>query len=212
MALMNNQPMGFYPMETLKQDARRFGVPFLNPCVNVSRVVCTPEDGSVRLGLELIKDVGVESAKLVVKERERHGPYATAGDLVRRTGLKPQAVLSLAMAGAFDGIAPNRREALWEAGLHTRPSRNGQAALPASVQDGVPPAAGFHGAGEDDGRVPGDQRISQGAPDGVRQAPVSVPMCSPRWTSTGAGTTNWSRWPDGPWRGSTRAGGTARSS
>ena len=31
-ALMNNQPMGFYPMETLKQDARRFGVPFLNPC------------------------------------------------------------------------------------------------------------------------------------------------------------------------------------
>ena len=30
-ALMNNQPMGFYPIETLKQDARRFGVPFLNP-------------------------------------------------------------------------------------------------------------------------------------------------------------------------------------
>ena len=29
--LMNNQPMGFYPMETLKQDARRFGVPFLEP-------------------------------------------------------------------------------------------------------------------------------------------------------------------------------------
>ena len=36
-ALINNQPMGFYPMETLKQDARRFGVPFLNPCVNLSR-------------------------------------------------------------------------------------------------------------------------------------------------------------------------------
>ena len=34
--LINNQPMGFYPMETLKQDARRFGVPFLNPCVNRS--------------------------------------------------------------------------------------------------------------------------------------------------------------------------------
>ena len=35
-ALMNCQPMGFYPMETIKQDARRFGVPFLNPCVNGS--------------------------------------------------------------------------------------------------------------------------------------------------------------------------------
>ena len=30
-SLMNNQPMGFYPIETIKQDARRFGVPFLKP-------------------------------------------------------------------------------------------------------------------------------------------------------------------------------------
>ena len=28
-SLMNNQPMGFYPIETIKQDARRFGVPFM---------------------------------------------------------------------------------------------------------------------------------------------------------------------------------------
>ena len=34
--LVNNQPMGFYPLETLKEDARRFGVPFLNPDVNLS--------------------------------------------------------------------------------------------------------------------------------------------------------------------------------
>ena len=142
-ALMNNQPMGFYPMETLKQDARRFGVPFLNPCVNVSREICVPESGSVRLGLQLIKDVGVESANLIVKERERHGPYVTAGDLVRRTGLKPQAMLSLVMAGAFDSITPNRREALWEAGLHARPSRNGQAVLPVSMGDGVPRLPNF---------------------------------------------------------------------
>ena len=49
-ALVNNQPMGFYPMETLKQDARRFGVPFLNPCVNLSEVKCAPQGKSVRLG------------------------------------------------------------------------------------------------------------------------------------------------------------------
>ena len=137
-ALINNQPMGFYPMETLKQDARRFGVPFLNPCVNRSQAVCAPESGSVRLGLQLIKDVGAESARLMVEERKRHGPYVTAGDLVRRTGLRPQAILSLAMAGAFDAIAPNRREALWEAGLHSRPSRNGQVALPMPTEDSVP--------------------------------------------------------------------------
>ena len=72
----------------------------------------------MRLGLQLIKDVGPESAKLVVKEKERHGPYLSAGDLVRRTGLKEKAVLSLVMAGAFDGLTSNRRESLWEAGLH----------------------------------------------------------------------------------------------
>ena len=103
-ALMNNQPMGFYPMETLKQDARRFGVPFLNPCVNRGQVECAPERESVRLGLRFIKDVGSESARLIVEERERHGSYVSAGDLVRRTGLKPQAVLSLVMAGGFDGV------------------------------------------------------------------------------------------------------------
>ena len=100
--------------------------------------MCAPESGSVRLGLRLIKDVGAESARLMVEERERHGPYVTAGDLVRRTGLKPQAILSLAMAGAFDAIAPNRREALWEAGLHSRPSRSGQVALPMPTEDSVP--------------------------------------------------------------------------
>ncbi len=137
-SLMNNQPMGFYPIETFKQDARRFGVPFLNPCVNRSDTGCVPDEGAVRLGLDIIKDVGTESARLIVEERERHGPYASAGNLVSRTGLKPQSVQSLVMAGAFDGIAPNRREALWEAGLHARPSRNGQMALSSSMEDAVP--------------------------------------------------------------------------
>ena len=41
-SMMNNQPMGLYPVETLKQDARRFGVPFLNPCVNRSGVRASP--------------------------------------------------------------------------------------------------------------------------------------------------------------------------
>ena len=143
LALMNQQPMGFYPLETLKEDARRFRVPFLNPCVNGSGVVCTPGSGSVRLGLQLIRDVGGESAKLIVEERERHGPYAGAGDLVRRTGLKQQTVLSLVMAGAFDGLNSNRREALWEAGLSTRPGSNGQVALPLPVEDGVPQLPDF---------------------------------------------------------------------
>ena len=137
-ALMNNQPMGFYPMETLKQDARRFGVPFLNPCVNQSEEKCIPKGASVLLGLRFVKDVGTTGADRILRERKRGGAYTGAGDLVRRTGLKPQAVESLVMAGAFDAITPNRRQALWEAGLHQRPSRSGQAVLPASMDSSVP--------------------------------------------------------------------------
>ncbi len=129
-SLVNNQPMGFYPVETLKEDARRFGVPFLNPCVNRSDVRAQPEDGEVRLGLGMIKDIGPESARLIVEERERHGLYGDAGELTRRTGLKPQALRSLIEAGAFDAVSPNRREVLWESGLSIHPDRNGQRAFP----------------------------------------------------------------------------------
>ena len=137
-ALMNNQPMGFYPLETLKQDARRFGVPFANPCVNASEVKCAPRRGAVLLGLGIVRDVGAASALLIVRERELRGPYSGAGDLVRRTGLAPQALTSLVMAGAFDGASPNRREALWDAGLYTRPTRGGQAVLPVSMDESLP--------------------------------------------------------------------------
>ena len=154
-ALMNNQPMGFYPVETLKEDARRFGVPFLNPCVNHSRARCIPSGDAVLLGLGLVKDVGEASAVALVREREEHGPYESAADLVQRTGLKPQAVLSLVMAGAFDGVTPNRREALWDAGLGIRPAKNGQRAFAITGDGGAPAFPDF----SDEEKMMGEYRV-----------------------------------------------------
>ena len=142
-SLMNNQPMGFYPRETLKQDARRFGVPFLNPCVNRSLERCRPEDGSVRVGLEFIKEVGPKGAQLIVAERERGGLYREPSDLVRRTGLKAPAIQSLALAGAFDGLVSNRRQALWNAGLGVLPGRKSQPALPLTTAGQAPQLTDF---------------------------------------------------------------------
>ena len=142
-SLVNNQPMGFYPVETLKQDARRFGVPFLNPCVNRSGVDCIPEDGSVLLGLRFVKDVGAPTAAGILQEREQRGSYSGAVDLVRRTGLKAQAMESLVMAGAFDSLTQNRLQALWDAGLGIRPSRNGQRAFPNAASATVPDLQDF---------------------------------------------------------------------
>ena len=44
---------------------------------------------------------------------------------------------------AFDGVTPNRRAELWDAGLSTCPGRNGQAALPLPPEDGR--GVGGHG-------------------------------------------------------------------
>ena len=55
-----------------------------------------------------------------------------------RTGLKPQSVRSLVEAGAFDALTPNRREALWDAGLSIRPARHGQRAFPVATADPPP--------------------------------------------------------------------------
>jgi error-prone DNA polymerase len=42
-AIFNQQPMGFYNLETLKEDARRHGVTVLNPDINKSNAKCTIE-------------------------------------------------------------------------------------------------------------------------------------------------------------------------
>ena len=47
------------------------------------------------------------------------------------------------MAGAFDTVTANRREALWDAGLPVRPPRNGQRALPISTGDNIPELEDF---------------------------------------------------------------------
>ncbi len=142
--LMNNQPMGFYPLETLKQDAQSFGVSFLNPCVNHSQVRCTPAEDAVLLGLQFVNNVGAEMAQRIVAERESGGPYTGASDFVRRTGVKSQTVQSLVQAGAFDAISPNRREALWDSGLAIRPGRHGQHAFAVATAESVPRLADFN--------------------------------------------------------------------
>ncbi len=209
-SLMNSQPMGFYPVETLKQDARRFGVPFLNPCVNRSGVDCIPEDGSARLGLRFVRDVGRKSAGAIAEERDRHGPYRGSGGLVRRTGLKPRAVESLVMAGAFDSLTPNRRKALWEAGLEIRPARGGQRAFPATG-GGVP--------GLDDftpfEKMAGEYRVMGVYPRGhlmeFLRPGLSSERC-PRRRCMGLTRGERCWWRGGRWPGSTPKGRTARCS
>jgi error-prone DNA polymerase len=122
-ALFNNQPMGFYGLDALARDARRNGIAILLPCVNRSRVACTAEGDDLRVGLGFVRGVGANVAETIVAERERHGPFRSLPDFLRRTpsALKRPAVENLIWVGGMETLGLTRRELLWQTGLFLGP-------------------------------------------------------------------------------------------
>jgi error-prone DNA polymerase len=120
-AIFNQQPMGFYNLETLKEDARRHGIIVLNPDINKSQEKCLIENNALRLGFLNVTGLGEASAKAIEEGREKGGDFKTIGDFLERTGVLEEVALNLASAGAFDGFEMNRRKVKWEIGLRYRP-------------------------------------------------------------------------------------------
>jgi error-prone DNA polymerase len=121
-ALLNAQPMGFYPPASLVRDAQRRGVEVRPPDVNRSRAECALEDEAVRVGLSYVRSLGEEEAKAVAGERERGGPFAGMRELAQRTGLDRARLEALVASGACDALARGgrRRALLWELGFAPR--------------------------------------------------------------------------------------------
>ena len=138
LGLFNQQPMGFYTPETLKEDAKRHGVYVLNPDVNLSDRLCTMENNNIRLGLCYVKGLGDASIKAVAAAKEQGGPFADLADFMARSGLEQQQVEDLIDAGALDGLCEDRRRARWEAGLRYRPMGR-QLALGLPVEQDMAP-------------------------------------------------------------------------
>jgi error-prone DNA polymerase len=127
-ALLNAQPMGFYPPASLVRDAQRRGVEVHPPDVNLSETRC--EVGgvnpggcgipAVRVGLAQVQSLGEDDAAALVAEREANGAYRDVGDLARRAPVSGDELLALVRGGACDALG-RRRDLLWELGLATRP-------------------------------------------------------------------------------------------
>jgi error-prone DNA polymerase len=119
-ALLNEQPMGFYPPDSLVHEAQRRGIAVLPPCVVRSDAECRVErdgDLGVRVGLGYVAGVGEEDVRRVVEERGR-GAFRSLGDLVGRCGAQRDALERLAWAGACDQLVEGgRRQALWMLGV-----------------------------------------------------------------------------------------------
>lgn len=125
-ALLNNQPMGFYPNHVLVNDAKRHGLLVLEPDIELSSLRCTVEQvgtrEAIRVGIGYVKGMSEETARTIVLERIAHGSYRSLADFVRRAPLSLEAIEHLIMVGTFDRFGIGRREALWMAGLFI-PSR-----------------------------------------------------------------------------------------
>src|SRR6266545_6319928 len=119
-ALLNAQPMGFYPPATLVRDGQRRGVETRPPEVNISAAKHSIEDGAVRLGLADMAEVGEEQALALVDERDRNGPFTSLRELVQRTQLSDHGLETLIVAGACDCFGFPRRQLLWQLGLVPR--------------------------------------------------------------------------------------------
>ena len=150
-SLLNEQPMGFYPPDSLVHEAQRRGIRVAPPDANRSQVLCHVESPRgrrrrcaagcvVRIGLGYVKGVKKEEMEALVAERERGGPYEGIAELASRSGAGLPSLERLAWAGALDGIPVGSGEraargALAGRGHRRRPRRRQR--HPAGAADGA---------------------------------------------------------------------------
>ena len=96
-------------------DMRRLDVGLLPPCINTSIADFSVQIGDgglcVRYALGALKGVGEGSMETLCAERQANGPFASIDDFADRIGarlLNRRQIESLAGAGAFDSIEPQR--------------------------------------------------------------------------------------------------------
>jgi error-prone DNA polymerase len=117
-ALLNEQPMGFYPPDALVHDAQRRGIEVRAPEVNASGVECSVEDGALRVGLAYVNGVKGEEVEALVAARGSGGRFRSLGELAGRAGAGRAALELLAWSGACDALGGgDRRAVLWELGI-----------------------------------------------------------------------------------------------
>jgi error-prone DNA polymerase len=115
--LINNQPMGFYSVNTLMQDAKRHGIR-IKPvsCLWSCELTEVEDDITLRLGLDRIK--GLSAADRIVSERMK-SPFSSLEDFMSRVRPTAKEKRLLAQSGALNGLpeVAHRRQALWQVEL-----------------------------------------------------------------------------------------------
>ncbi len=107
---------GFYHPFAYVAEAMRMGLTVLPPDVNASAFRCTGREGTLRIGLQFVKELSADGAERVLRERDDaverrpaeappRRPYRSLVDLRARTGLSPSDLRALIKVGALDSLA-----------------------------------------------------------------------------------------------------------
>jgi error-prone DNA polymerase len=112
-ALLNNQPMGFYPPRIIGNEARRRGIALLPPDVNLSEADFTVEimeEGkeAIRIGLKQVKGISTVALHSIISVRCQE-PFHSVREFVQRSGLPRDNMENLVLCGAMDSLHQNRR-------------------------------------------------------------------------------------------------------
>jgi len=89
--------------------AKHYNITFLKPSVNESTLSYKITGSQLQLPLIIIKNLGIEAAKAIIKERENH-PYQDFFDFVAKTygkSVNKKTIEALIMAGALDNFNEN---------------------------------------------------------------------------------------------------------
>ena len=98
-------------LSEFRSEAQRLGIKVEAPNINRSGPTFEVGDGTIYYALAALKGVGPQAIELIVEERSKTGAFTSLADFAARVSpraVNKRIIESLAAAGAFDSLEPNR--------------------------------------------------------------------------------------------------------
>ena len=108
LACVLNNGGGFYARAVYIQEAKRFGINVLLPCINESEKEYRGKNKEIRVGLMAIKHLSYSSIDMIIEQRKKCGRYVSFPDFIVRTKIGLKETQLLIKCGAMDCFGETR--------------------------------------------------------------------------------------------------------
>lgn len=106
---------GYYSTFAYVSEARRLGLAVKGPDINESHLPYTGKGRIVRAGFQQLQNIRGSTVDTIIEERQKHGPFISLQDFVRRVSIHSAEAAVLTRSGALDSISGglNRPQTQW---------------------------------------------------------------------------------------------------